>query len=106
MKLEFHPEAEVELLEAAEYYELQVPGLGERFGAEVRRATDLLLLHPELGAPVDADLRKFVLNRFPFTLIYSASSGLMCCAWRLSHIKVAVPATGARELAANDSCTD
>ena len=77
MKLEFHPEAEVELLEAAEYYELQVPGLGERFGAEVQRATDLLLLHTELGAPVDADLRKFVLNRFPFTLIYSASPDVL-----------------------------
>ena len=28
MKLEFHPEAELELIEAAAYYELQVPGLG------------------------------------------------------------------------------
>jgi len=31
MKLEFHPEAETELIEQAAYYELQVPGLGERF---------------------------------------------------------------------------
>lgn len=77
MKLEFHPEAEVELLEAAEYYELQVPGLGERFGAEVRRATDLLLRHPELGTPVDPDLRRLVLNRFPFTLIYSVSTDVV-----------------------------
>lgn len=29
MKLEFHPEAELELIEAAVHYELQVPGLGE-----------------------------------------------------------------------------
>ena len=29
MKLEFHPEAELELIEAAVYYNLQVPGLGE-----------------------------------------------------------------------------
>jgi hypothetical protein len=41
MKLEFHPEAEWELVEAAVHYELEVPGLGERFEAEVRRATDL-----------------------------------------------------------------
>jgi toxin ParE1/3/4 len=77
VKLEFHPEAEVELLEAAEYYELKVPGLGERFGAEVRRVTDLLLRYPDLGAPLDADLRKFVLNRFPFTLIYSTASDVL-----------------------------
>lgn len=51
MKLEFHPEAEMELIEEAAYYELQVPGLGERFEAEVRRAADLLLKHPEIGLP-------------------------------------------------------
>jgi len=70
MKLEFHPEAELELIEAADFYELQVPGLGERFGAEVRHATDLLLTHPLIGTPVDATLRTFVLNRFPFTLYF------------------------------------
>jgi hypothetical protein len=41
MKLEFHPEAELELIEAAEHNERRVPGLGERFEAEVRRAVDL-----------------------------------------------------------------
>jgi len=74
MRLEFHPEAELELIEAAVHYELEVPGLGERFEAEVRRATDLLLEHPEIGQPVDSDLRRFVLPRFPFALLYSATS--------------------------------
>jgi plasmid stabilization system protein ParE len=50
MKLEFHPEAELELIEAAACYELQVPGLGWRFEAEVRRAIDLLLEQPRVGA--------------------------------------------------------
>jgi len=57
VRLEFHPEAELELIEEAAYYELQVPGLGERFEAEVRVATDLLLEHPEIGAPADPTLR-------------------------------------------------
>jgi plasmid stabilization system protein ParE len=77
MKLEFHPEAEWELIEAAEYYERQVPGLGERLEAEVRRATDLLLDHPEIGAPADPVLRKLVLNRFPYTLYYSVTSSVV-----------------------------
>jgi membrane-associated protease RseP (regulator of RpoE activity) len=42
--------------------------------SEVRRATDLLLLSPEIGIRVDPDLRKFVLSRFPFTLIYGVSA--------------------------------
>ncbi|MGB7543219.1 MAG: type II toxin-antitoxin system RelE/ParE family toxin [Burkholderiales bacterium] len=77
MKLEFHPQAELELIEEAAYYERQIPGLGERFEAEVRRATNILLGHPEIGAPADSHLRKFFLNRFPFTLYYSVTSEVL-----------------------------
>ena len=77
MRLEFHPEAELELIEAAAHYELQVPGLGQRFEADVRRATDILLDHPDIGSPADPHLRRFILNRFPFTLYYSATSDVL-----------------------------
>jgi plasmid stabilization system protein ParE len=77
MKLEFHPEAELKLIEAAEYYEVLVPGLGERFESEVRRAIDLLLDHPQIGAPADPDLRKLDLNRFSSTLYYSVTSDVL-----------------------------
>lgn len=49
MKLEFHPQAEQEFLGAVLYYEAEVPGLGERFDAEVRTASALLLEYPEIG---------------------------------------------------------
>jgi plasmid stabilization system protein ParE len=74
MRLEFHPEAELELIEATVYYDKQVPGLGERFESEIRYATDLLLDQPEIGLPADPDLRKFILTRFPFTLYYSVTA--------------------------------
>ena len=77
MRLEFHPEAELELIEAAVYYDKQVPGLGERFESEIRYATDLLLDQPEIGAPADPDLRKFILTRFPFTLYYSLAADVL-----------------------------
>ena len=77
MRLEFHPEAELEFIEAAAFYELQIPGLGQRFGADVRRALETLLAHPEIGVAVDDDLRKFVLQRFPFSLIYSLSPDVL-----------------------------
>jgi toxin ParE1/3/4 len=77
MKLEFHPEAELELIEAAEYYELQIPGLGERFEAEVHRATEMLLAHPHIGSSVDPALRTFVLDLFPVTLYYSVASDVL-----------------------------
>jgi len=77
MKLEFHPQAEVELIEEATFYELQVQGLGERFEAEIRRATNFLLEHPTIGTPADAHIRKFLLNRFPFTLYYSVAADVL-----------------------------
>ena len=80
MRLEFHPEAELEFIEAAVHYELRVPGLGGRFGSEVRRATDLLLEHPEIGHPVDPNLRQFVLHQFPFRLFLQRD--IRCAAHR------------------------
>lgn len=64
MKLEFHPEAEQEFLEAVLRYEAEVPGLGGRFDAEIREATAVLLDYPEIGAVIDIELRKLVLDAF------------------------------------------
>ncbi len=77
MRLEFHPEAELELIESAVYYDKQVPGLGERFESEIRYATNLLLDQPEIGPLVDPNLRKFILTRFPFTLYYSVTTDVL-----------------------------
>ena len=73
MRLEFHPEAAMELSQAAEFYELQIPGLRDRFAAEVERATDILCDQPLIGRPANWKLRQFTLRRFPFTLYYSAT---------------------------------
>ena len=77
MRLEFHPEAELELIESAVYYDKQVSGLGERFESEIRYATDLMLDQPEIGPLVDPNLRKFILTRFPFTLYYSVTADVL-----------------------------
>jgi len=73
MKLEFHPEAQQEFLEALSHYEAEVAGLGERFDAEVRRGVTLLREYPEIGARLGHELRKLVLDRFPYYLIYALS---------------------------------
>lgn len=70
MKLEFHPEAEQEFLEAVLRYEAEVPALGERFDGEVRAATAVIVQYPDIGAQIETDLRKLVLERFPYSLIY------------------------------------
>jgi plasmid stabilization system protein ParE len=77
MKYEFHPEAELELYEAALRYESEVTGLGVRFGDEVERVISLLLEHPEMGARVDENLRHFVFRKFPFSVVYAVVGDLV-----------------------------
>ena len=77
MKYEFHPEAELELYEAALRYESEVTGLGVRFGDEVERIVSLLLEHPQMGARIDENLRHFVLMKFPFSVVYAVADDLV-----------------------------
>ena len=70
MKLEFHRDAKQELISAILRYESEVPGLGERFYAELRAACGTVLDYPEIGVSIDSELRKLVLERFPYSLIY------------------------------------
>ena len=63
--------------ETAARYDLEVPGLGTRFGAEINRAIELLLENPKIGAPIDEEIRHFVLRRFPHSIIYAVVSELL-----------------------------
>ena len=69
MNLRFLGPAEEEMLEAAQIYENQATGLGDRFLDEVEGCVELLLGHPNIGRRV-GKFRRFPLRKFPFTLIY------------------------------------
>jgi len=77
MNYQFHPDAERELYEAAARYELEISELGRRFADEVERVVGLILEHPEIGARLDDNLRHFVLRRFPFSVVYAATTELI-----------------------------
>ena len=49
LRISFHQSAELELKEAAQYYESEVPGLGKAFVDEVEHALDQISLHPIPG---------------------------------------------------------
>ena len=74
MRIEFSPEAKREFDEGERYYARQVTGLGARFRADVREALVRLRNWP-LAAPVErADIRRLILNRFPYKLLYSVEA--------------------------------
>lgn len=75
MKVEIHPEAEREFIEASRYYEARVPGLGEAFVSELEQLKNLLSRYPELGSNSTANnLRRLTFPRFPYSLIYAIES--------------------------------
>ena|ERR1041385_8863492 len=70
MKSQFHEAADAELVEAIEYYDAKVPGLGDRFLAEVKNATRYIEHYPEIAPVIDLGVRAKVLVSFPYTLMY------------------------------------
>lgn len=71
MRILFSPEAHLEFEEAEQYYERQVPDLGAAFRAAVKEALPRIRAWP-LSCPVErGDIRRLVLSRFPYKLLYS-----------------------------------
>ncbi len=71
MNFFFHPDAEIELEQAIDYYENVRQGLGFDFATEaytaIKRATSL----PKAWAIVEGDIRRSLVYRFPFGILYS-----------------------------------
>ena len=67
----FHRLADRELAEAIQFYDDRSPGLGSRFRDHVWGAVNFLRRFP-LAAPVlDDGVRKYVVRKFPYNLLYS-----------------------------------
>jgi toxin ParE1/3/4 len=68
--VEFHPLAEQELIDAAAYYEKQRLGLGLEYLEEVEHLVSFLIRYPQSGVEVRGFVRRLVLPKFPYFLLY------------------------------------
>jgi toxin ParE1/3/4 len=59
------------MIEAALFYEAASVGLGEDFLDDIQHAIDTAREHPELGVEGAPGLRRILVRRFPFTVIYA-----------------------------------
>lgn len=66
----FHPEALAELGEAVDFYETEAAGLGTDLLSEVETAVESVAAMPEAAARELVGVRRKVLRRFPFTIVY------------------------------------
>ena len=73
MTVIFDPLAKREYEDALEYYEAQEEGLGEKFRRAVWAAIAVLERYPDIGEEVRRGIRKIIVRRFPYKLIYSVT---------------------------------
>lgn len=66
----FHPDAEVELDNAIEYYENCSVGLGYDFSIEVHAVIERICSFPKAWPVLVEDIRRCQTNRFPFGVLY------------------------------------
>lgn len=77
MRVIFSPQAHREFDEAERYYERHLDGLGKRFRAEVRSGLTRIRAWP-LSCPCErGDIRRLILIRFPYKLLYSVEADLI-----------------------------
>jgi len=75
MTWHFHPEARAEYLEAPDWYDRARPGLASEFAAEVERAIDRIVSFPHAWTRIDDDVRRCLLTRFPYGVLYAEVEG-------------------------------
>src|SRR5688572_26907254 len=70
MILEIIPQAQVDLAEAAQYYNSQRLGLGDEFLAEFENSISRIAASPIAFEQVRPGFRRCLLNRFPYGIYY------------------------------------
>jgi|SRR6185436_5365911 len=70
MKIRFLTLAQREVDDAVIWYEQQAEGLSRDFLDQLDRAVRLVKSHPNIATQIEADIRRFLLARFPYSLIY------------------------------------
>jgi hypothetical protein len=70
MRIRFLEIAQIELDDAIEYYNYEVPGLGEAFLTEVLNTLDRIGKYPEAWQPSSNRTRRCQTRRFPYGIMY------------------------------------
>lgn len=69
-RLKFHPDIADDIKESYHWYEKQSAGLGEEFLDELGSAYQAILDFPKAWAPFPHGFRRYLLSRFPYSVIY------------------------------------
>ena len=77
MNVLFHPDAELELNAAIDYYEAIENGLGYDFSLEIISAIGRVIDFPKAWLIIEGDIRRALVKRFPYGILYAEDQGLI-----------------------------
>jgi plasmid stabilization system protein ParE len=77
MKIDFLDAAKSELDDAIDYYDEQRWGLGLELEEELEQALERIDHYPEAWSQLSSRVRRCVLNRFPYSVIYEIRSQII-----------------------------
>jgi plasmid stabilization system protein ParE len=77
MTTSFLDAAQSEFDDAIDYYDEQQPGLGSEFAEEVGDALERINHYPEAWSPLSPRVRRCVINRFPYSVLYEVRSEII-----------------------------
>ena len=77
MKVRFLKPAQSELDDAFVWYETKSKGLGIQFLDEFDRAIRRISAYPHANSEIDDDLRRCLLSRFPYGIVYGIDSEII-----------------------------
>jgi plasmid stabilization system protein ParE len=70
MNIRFLSVADQEVADAVQWYEEQKEGLSRTFLDELDRVVRLVRTYPLVGTEIQPEIRRFLLSRFPYSLVY------------------------------------
>ena len=73
MQVDLHPEAAEEAAAAVEWYRERSEAAAAAYTAELERAIELIAAEPDQWPPYLQGTRRFILRRFPFSIVYRKS---------------------------------
>jgi len=83
-RVEYHEGAVADVTSAVTWYRKRNPRVAVDFIEELNRATNIISKAPERWAIGNNNTRRFLLWRFPFTVIYSQKESVVTI-WAVAH---------------------
>ena len=77
LKLVFHPDVSHEVKASYNWYQEKAEGLGEDFMNELELAYRAIIEFPQTWPKFQRGFRRFLLARFPFSVIYRKNGNLV-----------------------------